>query len=267
MLLQLTTMRCPNRQLVRAGGFSLVEMLVVVTLAAMILIGALGVYQRLRADASVLNDRLDERRLSEEVLQRIAEDIDRIAAPGFDASVQIRNKIDNGFTSAQLILESKFYTGQPPQPRIFEQVIWQTAYDMTEGGLILYRMHTGLTVEDKVLEENKTPAERNLFIPTTSGLTLFKVEAVQEQQTATVWITPDLPKGIRISVSFAPLEEGPDGRWYVPEEKILQRTVAVNRLRPIAYRFRPKVLDVNDFLPPEESTVQEPNQIQTGSTR
>jgi len=249
------------KHFVPTGGFSLVEMLVVVALAAMILIGVLGVYQRLRADASALTGKLDETRLAEEVLQRIAEDIDRIAAPGFDAAVQVRNKIDNGFASAQLTLESKFYSGQPPQPRIYERVVWQTAYDMDEGGLILYRMHGGLNVEDKVLDENKSLEEQTLFVPTVSGLTYFRVEALDNEQTSVVWSKTELPKGLRISVSFAPMEEGPDGKWYVPEEKILQRTVAIDRTRAIAYRFRPKVMDVNDFLP-EESVPEEPNQVE-----
>lgn len=243
-------------------GFSLVEMLVVVALAAMILIGTLGVYQRLRTDAAALTGKLNEHRLADEVLQRIAEDIDRIAAPGFDASVQVRNKLDNGLASAQLTLESKYYSGQPPQPRTYEQVIWQTAYDMEEGGLILYRMHAGLNAEDKILEETKTATEQSLFVPTASGLTYFKVEALDNEQAVPLWLKPELPKGLRVSLSFAPLEEGLDGRWSVPEDKIVQRTIAIDRVRTLAYRFRPKVMDVNDFLP-EEQDVSEPNNVET----
>ncbi len=242
------------------------EMLVVVALAAMILIGALGVYQRLRADAAVLTEKLDEPRTAEEILQRIAEDIDRIAAPGFDASVQVRNKIDNGFASAVLSLESKYFGGQPPQPRLYERVVWQTAYDPQEGGLILYRMHSGLNVEDKILDENKSPAEQALFVPTVSGLTYFKIEALQNQRAASLWTQNELPKGLRIHVSFAPMVEGPDGRWSVPQEQILQRTVAINRSRPILYRFRPKVMDVNDFVP-ADNTDEDPNRLGLNSLR
>lgn len=245
----------------QASGFSLVEMLVVVALVAMILIGALQVYQRLRADASTLTGKLEETRLAEEVLQRIAEDIDRIAAPGFDAAIQVRNKIDNGFASAQLTIESKYFGGQPPQPRIYERVVWQTAYNPDEGGLILYRMHGGLNVEDKILDENKSPTEQTLFIPTALGLTYFSIEALNNQKSASLWMQNELPKGLRIGVSFAPMEEGPDGRWAVPEEAILRRTVAVNRIRPFTYRFVPKVLNVDDFLP-EENTSEDPNQIE-----
>ncbi|HRU15930.1 MAG TPA: prepilin-type N-terminal cleavage/methylation domain-containing protein [Anaerohalosphaeraceae bacterium] len=254
-------MTVSHKQSVQANGFSLVEMMVVVSLAAMILISALGVYQRLRSDAAVIMNKLDETRMANEVLQRIAEDIDRIAAPGFDAAVQVRNKIDNGFASAQLTLESKYFGGQAqnPQPRIYERVIWQTAYDMDEGGLILYRMHGGLNVEDKVLEENKSVEERALFIPTAAGLTFFKVEACNNQKFLSSWTQTELPKGLRIGVSFAPMVEDLDGRWAVPEEKIIWRTVAIDRVRTIAYRFQPKVMDVNDFMP-IESPVEEPNQ-------
>lgn len=244
----------------RRHAFSLVETLVVVALAAMILISALGVYHRTRSDAATIVSRLDETRLADEVLQRIAEDIDRIAAPGFDASVQFANKIDNGLSAAQLILESKYYGGQSsqPQPRIYERVIWQSMYDGFDGTLLLYRMHNGLNVEDKIVDENKDSRELTVYVPVASGMTFFQIQAVENQQWVPSWGKPELPKGIRIGISFADPEEGLDGRWAVPEEKILYRTVAVGRTRVIAYKFKPKVMDVNDFLPMEEA--EEPNE-------
>jgi type II secretory pathway pseudopilin PulG len=244
----------------QAAAFSLVEMLVVVALAAMILVSALGVYQRTRSDAAVILSRLDETRMADEVLQRIAEDIDRIAAPGFDATVQIRNKTDNGLASAQLTLENKYYGGQPPQPRIYERVVWQSMYDAFDGTLLLYRMHGGLNVEDKILEEKKELAEQTLYIPVASGITFFQIQAVDNQQVTVNWSADKPPRGVRIGISFAEPQEDPDGRWVVPEENIIYRTAAIDRTRVIQYTFKPKVLDVNDFLPEEEEKAEEPNQ-------
>jgi hypothetical protein len=235
-------------------------MLVVVALAAMILVSALGIYQRTRSDAAVIVSRLDETRLADEVLQRIAEDIDRIAAPGFDATVQIQNKIDNGLASAQLILENKYYGGQPPQPRIYERVVWQGMYDAFDGALLLYRMHGGLNVEDKILDENKEITEQTMYIPIAFGVTFFQIEAVDDQRVSAIWSADKPPRGVRIGISFADLEQDPEGRWAVPEEKIQYRTAAIDRTRVIKYTFQPKVLDVNDFLPEEEEQTEEPNE-------
>lgn len=245
-------------------AFSLVETLVVVMLAAMILVGTLGVYNRIRSDSTVILQKLDENRLPNEVLQRIAEDIDRIVAPGFDAKVQIQNKMDNGFFSAQVGLANKYYgSGQPPPEKIYEEVVWQTQYDAFTDSLILYRMHMGLNVEDKILDESKDSRERTLYIPVASGLTFFEIQAVENQKPIRNWTQDKPPKGIRIGVSFAPMEQGLDGGWAVPEDKIMYRTVAVDRTRAITYKFKAKVFDANDFLINDEEDMEpaEPNEF------
>ena len=229
-------------------AFSLVEMLVVVALAAMILVGTLAVYNRVRSDAAVIFDKLDENRLAQEVLQRISEDVDRIVAPGFDATLEIRNKVDNGLYAAQLVIENKYYGGEPARAQIYERVVWQSMYDSFEDAMLLYRMHTGLNVEDKVLDENKEERELNMYIPVASGMTFFEVQVVDNQKLIPQWVQKTLPKGIRIGISFAPLERDLSGQWVVPEDKILYRTVAVDRTRKITYKFKPKVFDANDFL-------------------
>ncbi len=245
------------------AAFSLVETLVVVALAAMILVAVLGVFNRVRSDAAAITGKLDENRLPYEILQRIAEDIDRIVAPGFDATVQFRNKVDNGFYSAQLIIENKYYGGQPPQSRIYERVIWVSTYDAFENALLLYRLHDGLNVEDKVLDENKKPEEQTLYIPITTGLTFFEIQAVENQNLISSWVQDKLPRGIQIGISIAPLEEDADGRWTVPEETIIYRTVTVDRTREIPYKFKAKVFDANDFLSEEdqwEEDIEDPNE-------
>jgi len=237
---------------------SLVEMLVVVALAAMILVGTLGVYNRVRSDATIIFEKLDENRLATEVLQRIAEDVDRIVAPGFDAAVRIQNKMDNGLAAAQLTISNKYYgDGTKPKAEIYEQVIWQSHYDAFEDAMILYRMHSGLNVEDKILDENKEDRELSMYIPVISGVTFFEVQAMQEQKLIQNWTQTKLPSGLRIGISFAELQEDLGGRWIVPEEKIIYRDLAVDRTRAITYKFKPKVFDANDFLMPDDSDYED----------
>ena len=245
----------------RCRGFSLVETLVVVALAAMILIGALEVYNHVRSDTTIILGKLDENRLADEVLQRMAEDVDRIVAPGFDSTMQIRNKLDNGFYTAQLIIENKYYGNQQTTPQIYERVIWQAVYDGFENALLLYRLHGGLNVEDKILDVNKEEKEKSLYIPMASGITFFEIQAVEAQKMIPSWADQTkLPKGIRIGISFAEMEEDSSGQWSVPEDKILYRTVAINRSREITYKFKAKEFDPNDFLTGESDT-DDPNSI------
>jgi type II secretory pathway pseudopilin PulG len=89
------------------SAFTLIETIVVLMLAALVLMAVLGIYNRVRASAVTIVDRLEQNRLQTEILQKIAEDIDRLAAPGFDATINFQNKLNNGYHSARLILESQ----------------------------------------------------------------------------------------------------------------------------------------------------------------
>ncbi len=226
-------------------GFTLIETLVVLTLSAALLTAVLQMYHRVRRDVSQLTGHLDENRLAQEILQKIAEDIDRLVAPGFDATIQFRNKYDNRYNSAQLTIENKYYgKGNPPRADVFERVVWQTTYDPFTQSLILYRMHDGLNYEDKVIESGSDVSPSGgLFIPITDGLTHFELRAQQGDAFGTAWTSTTLPTAVQIGISFAPLEELPTGRLGVPEEKILYRTVAVDRTRFIPYQFIPRKID------------------------
>ena len=133
----------------RRAAFTLIETLTVLALTAVLLTAVLQMYHQVRVSVSRITTHLDENRLVREILQKMAEDIDRLAAPGFDATLQFRNKYDNGYNAAQLTLENRFYgKGNPPRAEIFDRVVWQTVYDAFTETLILYRMHEGLNLED-----------------------------------------------------------------------------------------------------------------------
>ncbi len=230
-------------------------------MAAMILTATLMIYQRVRGSAAVLVEHIERTQTQDEILQKIAEDIDRLAAPGFEATIKFRNKLDNGYNSGQLILENSYY-GKGDKKETFEQIVWQTWYSPQDDVLYLYRMHDGLNVEDKVLE--KSPEESDsagLYIPVARGVTFFDLRVQQGEDILAAWTSDTLPKAVRIGISFEPLQELLDGSVGVPEEAKTYRTIAVDRTRLIPYQFIKQELDL-DILDEED---KDPNDLMTGT--
>ena len=248
-----------NRHKIKfASAFTLVETIVVLMLASLILVAVLGVYGRMRANAGTILDRLQQNRLQAEILQKIAEDIDRLAAPGFEATINFQNKLDNGYRSAQLILENSYY-GNNDKKDIYEKIEWRTSYDSQYGTLKLYRMHDGLNVEDKVLGAD--PDEPK-YIPVAAGVTHFELKAQQGETVLGAWASATLPKAVRIGVSFALPQELDDGSIGVPEEEISFRTVAIDRTRLIPYQFIKKKFDLPEEEDPNDlSDETDPNAL------
>ena len=102
-----------------------------------------------------------------EVLQRVAEDLDRILAIGSDTRVTLESKLDSsGFPTARLEIVRTIFDAKN-KPKVYEKIIWQSSYDYDSyaDGLVLYRSHSGIAIEDKLLDQNKERWERELFIP------------------------------------------------------------------------------------------------------
>ena len=240
-------------------AFTLVETLVVLMMAAMIVTSVLMIYQRVRSSAATIVSHMQQNELQNEILQKIAEDIDRLAAPGFEASIKFVNKrVDNTYNGAQLILENNYY-GKGDKKETYEQIIWQTWYDPQDDAMILYRLHDGLNVEDKVLEENADESSnKGLFIPVASGVTFFELRTQQGETVISAWTSEEkMPAAVRIGISFAPLEQFTDGSIGVPDETIAYRTVAIDRTRMIPYQFIKKSLDLSVL---DEDKPEDPNE-------
>ena len=233
-------------------AFTLIETIVVLMLAAMVLMAVLGIYNRVRASAVTILDRLEQNRLQTEILQKIAEDIDRLAAPGFDATITFQNKLDNGYRSSRLVLENSYY-GNTDKKETFERIQWVSVYDPGYDALKLYRSHGGLNAEDKLFAQASDPASNpEQYIPVAEGVTVFEVKAQQGETILGAWTSETLPKAVRVGLSFAPPQQLADGRIGVPEEQVFYRTIAIDRTRQIPYQFIKKNFDL-----PEE----DPNQI------
>lgn len=254
----------PSQSVFSKKAFTLIETLTVLALTAVLLTAVLQMYHQVRGSVSRITRHLDENRLTREILQKIAEDLDRLAAPGFDATLQFRNKYDNGYISAQLTLENRYYgKSTPPRAEVYDRVVWQTSYDPFTETLILYRLHEGLNLEDKVIQSGSDVSlSEKPYIPITDGLTHFQIQSQQGDNFAQAWTSQTLPNAVRIGISFAPMEELPTGRLGVPEEKIMYRTVAIDRTRYIPYQFVPRKLDAAGIR-----DLSDPNDIETDDAR
>jgi prepilin-type N-terminal cleavage/methylation domain-containing protein len=231
-------------------AFSLAEVLVALTIGAMVLVAVLSIYSRAETSAAAITRKLDSSRLPSEVLQRIAEDLDRTAAPGADTKVTIENKFENGFSTARLTLLKTIYNSKN-EKQTFEKIVWQTNYNNDVNGLVLYRSHSGIALEDKLLDEQKEDWERELFVPICAGVTFFRVQVPMNGIFEDNWTSDPLPPGIVVTISFAGPFKTLAGILDVPEDEKVVRHIAVNRTREVKF----------ELLKKEDSNVgQEPNQ-------
>ena len=221
-------------------GLTLAEMLAALTIGAMVIVGVLGIYRRAEQSAASVTRKLDSSRIPGEVLQRIAEDLDNVISSSSDATITIENKFEN-VASAMLIPAARLAVTRTIQDssdkeQTFEEIIWQSSYDYESGinGLILYRSHSGINLEDKILEKNKDNFERELFVPICSGLTFFKISAIAGKDPVERW-NGSPPRGIVVTISFAEPYKKADGTFDVPDEEKIIRTIAVDRTRKIRF--------------------------------
>lgn len=223
-----------SRLLRQKLGFSLAEVLVALTIGAMVLVAVLGIYSRAESSAAAITRKLDSSRLPSEVLQRIAEDLDRTVAPGADTKVTIDNKFENGFSTAQLTVLKTIYDSKNKE-QTFEKIIWQTSYDNDANGLVLYRSHSGIALEDKLLDEQKEDWEKELFVPVCTGVTFFKIQVPRGGNLQDKWTGDSLPSGIVVTISFAKPFKTLAGTLDVPDEEKVTRNIAIDRTRKIKF--------------------------------
>ncbi|KPK36349.1 MAG: hypothetical protein AMJ65_16290 [Phycisphaerae bacterium SG8_4] len=227
------------------SGFSLAEMLAAMMIGAMVLVAVLSIYSRAERSAAAVTGRLDISRTPREILQRMAEDIDRIVSSGSGTQITIQNKYDHLFPTAKLTI-SRTFKDRADKEQKFEEVIWQTSYDFESfgDGLVLYRSHTGIAAEDKLLDKKKENWEKELFVPLCGGVSFFGINAIKGEKLLDKWSGP-LPSGIEVSISFAEPYKRVDGTLDVLDEQKIIRTIAVDKTRKIAFEIAAPV-DAND---------------------
>jgi len=215
-------------------GFSLAEMLAALLIAAMVLVTVLSIYSRAEDSAAAITGKLDKSRSGCEVLQRIAEDLDRIVTPDSDTKISVDNKFNaQGFPTARLTITRTVHDKK------FEEIVWQSGYDYDSdvNSLVLYRSHSGMGLEDKLLDENKEDWERELLVPICTGVTFFRIEAQRKVKLVDEWTSDSLPHGIVVTISFAEPFKKLDNTLDVPDEEKVTRTIALDRTRKIRFRI------------------------------
>ena len=226
-------------------GFSLAEVLAALTIGSMVLVAVLSIYSQVETAATAITRKLDGSQLPFEVLQCIAEDVDRIVEGGADTSVTIENKFEKGYQSARLVI-LRTISDSKGKARTFEEIIWQTAYDYENdaNGLVLYRSYSGMGLEDKLLDEQRQSWEKEYpFVPICDGVTFFKIEVRRGDYALDEWTPGPLPPGIIATISFAEPFEALDGTLDVLDVEKITQTIAVDRTRKIGFMFVKKEYD------------------------
>lgn len=241
----------PSHERRVSAGFSLIETLTVLAITAMIMIATMSVYSNVRRNVAAIDGNLDQGELPREILQRIAEDLDRLARPGFDTSVIVRNKLKNGYNISQLIIENRFFGDTPPnKPQIAERITWQSDFDPYTSTLILYRAHSGIRLEDGLVDRDQLDKQEKgieQFVPLAAGITHFELLIPSGDALIREWGQPELPKAIRVLLSFGAPVQTETGDWIIPEQDLFVRTIAINRTRPISYQFVKRDFDLSDL--------------------
>jgi len=217
-------------------GFSLAEVLTSLVIGSMVLVAMLGIYSRVQKSSAAITRSLGSSRLPSEILHRIAEDLDRIIASGSDTRVTVENKFEEGYPTARLTIVKTIKDRRNRQQDL-EKIIWQSSYDFENdaNGLVLYRSHGGIGLEDKLLDENKKSWEKELFVPICSGLTLFRIQIPRGENLLNRWSGTSLPPAVVVTISFAEPFETLAGTLDVPDAEKITRTIAIDRTRKIKF--------------------------------
>ena len=214
--------------------------------------------------------KLDGSRLPGEVLQRIAEDLDNIISSDSDAKITIDNKFENvasiGLIPAARLIITRTIQDSKNNEQKYEEIIWQSSYDFqsASNGLILYRSHGGMNMEDKVLEKYKDDFARELFVPICGGVTYFKISALAGKDPVERWNGAP-PRGIVVTISFAEPYKKVDGTLDVLDEEKITRTIAIDRTRKI--RFDTSAGDENQGEREIGQEMEEMNMPDSGKPR
>lgn len=248
--------KVPNTRLIREG-FSLAEVLAAMTIGAMILVAILGIYTRADRMAAAVMHKLDSSRLSSEVLQRIAEDLDRIISSDKNTKITIENKFKNGFPAAKLTITRTIKDRKNTEQK-FEEIVWQSLYDYEspDDGLVVYRSYSGIPMEDKILDKSKDNLELERLVPICSGVTFFQIIALKGEEPVEKW--DDVPPaGITATISFAEPFKRVNGRLDVLEEEKITRTIAIDRTRKIRFAIETAESSEDANTPIQVETTEE----------
>jgi hypothetical protein len=120
-----------------------------------------------------------------------------------------------------------------------KKITWQSSYDFESftPGLVIYRSHSGIGLEDKLLDKQKQDWERELFVPICEGVMFFKIQAIKNNETYDSWEIKELPHAVVVTISFAEPFETLDGTLDIFEEDKATRTIVMDRTRRMGFNY------------------------------
>lgn len=244
-------MRRFNTKFKPKKAFTLVELMAALVIGSTVLVAVIGVYNQMQAASESLDRKFASGGIGEEIVQRIAEDLDKIVSPvvgpAADTSISIKNRYDQLYHSAQMIITHTYYNNKN-EKQILEQIIWQSNYDLDTGSLVIYRSRSGITDEDALLDAEKEDWEKELYVPIADGLSYFAIEVPKGELMLDSWTKPALPPAVVITLSFAKPYNNPEGNFEVEDSDKITRTAAIDRSRLIKFVYTPPPgLDINDL--------------------
>ena len=216
-------------------GLTLAEVMVSIVLAALVLVAVLSIYDQFQRSASAIIARIERPQLPTEILQRIAEDVDRLVDSSHEVTVTVEPGFDSGYRISRLVLQ-KSYSDRAPEEPPLEEIVWQGHVDVGTDRIVLYRKHSGLMLEDKLLDAKRKPVEESYpYIPLAGGLTAFRIRARQGINWLDQWQGKIPPTGIEVMLAVAEPQKTPGGNWEVAEKDQFVRTIAMDRTRIIPF--------------------------------
>ncbi len=222
-------------------------MIVALVIGAMVLTAILTIYGRVNQAAEAILTKVEDPAMATEVLQRLAEDLDRVQSGQKDVTIQIRNGLDHNFARAQLVIRRTMRNSKNEE-KVFEEITWRAGYDYEgSSGLVIYRGHEGIDKEDKLLDSKRETWEDSYpLVPLCRGVTYFRLEVPRGDDFVDQWTEGTLPTGVKATISFAQPHETVQGAWDVYEEEKITRTIAIDKTRNIRFVMAGAETDVND---------------------
>jgi len=217
-------------------AFSLIEVLAAMVIGSMVLVAVLTLYGRIEKTASAVTKTLDETKYPYEVLQLIAEDLDKMITTNSDTSIIIVNRRVNDYNAPIFAIRVE-YKDPSNKDQLLEEIIWQCNKN-PEGDandLVLYRSYEGIVPEDKLLDKNKEDFEKDIYVPICNGITFFEIQVHTGKEEPELAWTGGMPLGITMIISFAKPFKTPEGYYDVQENQKYSRTVALDKSRKIKF--------------------------------
>ena len=219
-------------------GFSLVEILAAMTIGSMVLVAVFTVYRRVEHTAAALTRSLDNSSRGNEVLQLMAEDLDKMVTTDSDTDVVLVNRHVDSHSAALFAIRTH-YKDPTNKEQMYKEIIWQCNRNQESDAndLVMYRSCESIVPEDKLLDKNKDSLERSVYVPICRGVTYFNIDIITgEKRPDTIW-PGGMTLGAKFTVSFAKPYKNADGFYEVPENEKFTRTIAFDKTRKIRFEM------------------------------